>query len=97
MGTYIMLASWAESGIKAVKDSPKRLDRAKKLIKAEGGAMKAFYMTMGEYDIVAVLEAPDDEALARFVLQLGMTGTLKTKTMKAFPEADYRKILGTLP
>ncbi len=97
MGTYIMLANWAESGIKAVKDSPKRLDRAKKLIKAEGGAMKAFYMTMGEYDMVAIYEAPDDEAAARFTLQLGMTGTLKTKTMKAFPEADYRKLLDTLP
>ena len=92
-----MLGNWAEAGIKAVKDSPKRLDKAKKLIKAEGGAMKAFYMTMGEYDMVAIYEAPDDEAAARFTLQLGMTGTLHTKTMKAFPEADYRKIIGSLP
>jgi uncharacterized protein with GYD domain len=96
MATYIMLGSWAESGIKAVKDSPKRLDKAKKMIKAEGGAMKAFYMTMGEYDMVAVYEAPDDEAAARFTLRLGMTGSLRTKTMKAFPEADYRKIIGSL-
>jgi uncharacterized protein with GYD domain len=97
MATYIMLGNWAEAGIKAVKDSPKRLDKAKKLIKAEGGAMKAFYMTMGEYDMVAIYEAPDDEAAARFTLQLGMTGTLHTKTIKAFPEADYRKIIGSLP
>ena len=97
MGTYIMLANWAEAGIKSVKDSPKRLDRAKKLIKAEGGSMKAFYMTMGKYDMVAIYEAPDDEAAARFILQLGMTGTIRTTTLKAFPEADYRKILGSLP
>ena len=97
MGTYILLATWAEPGIRAVKESPKRLDKAKKLIKAEGGAMKAFYMTMGEYDLISVFEAPDDAAAARIVLQLGMTGTLRTKTLKAFPEADYRKILATLP
>lgn len=97
MGTYIVLATWAEAGIRGVKDSPKRLDKAKKLIKAEGGAMKAFYMTMGEYDFIAVYEAPDDEAAARFTLQLGMTGTIHTKTLKAFPEAEYRKILGSLP
>ena len=97
MGTYILLATWAEAGIRAVKESPKRLDKAKKLIKAEGGAMKAFYMTMGEYDMVAVFEAPDDTAAARIVLQLGMTGALHTKTLKAFPEADYRKIIGSLP
>ncbi len=54
-------------------------------------------MTMGEYDMVVVCEAPDDEAVARVALQLGMTGTLHTKTMKAFPEAEYRKIIGSLP
>ena len=97
MATYIMLCNWAEAGIKGVKDSPNRLDKAKKLVKAEGGAIKAFYMTMGEYDMVVVCEAPDDEAVARVALQLGMTGTIHTKTMKAFPEAEYRKIIGSLP
>ncbi len=97
MATYIMLGNWTENGIKAVKDSPKRLDMAKKAIKAEGGAMKAFYMTMGTHDMVAIYEAPDDEAAARFALQIGMGGALRTTTLKAFPEADYRKIIGSLP
>ena len=97
MGTYILLGNWTEAGIKAVKDSPKRLDKAEKMIKAEGGSMKAFFMAMGKYDMVAIYEAPDDEAAARFILQLGATGALRTTTLKVFPEADYRKILGALP
>ncbi len=96
MATYIMLANWTEKGISAVKDSPKRLDAAKKAIKAEGGSMKAFYLTMGGHDMVAIYEAPDDEAAARFALKLGMTGSIRTKTLKAFPEADYRKLIGSL-
>jgi uncharacterized protein with GYD domain len=96
MATYIMLGSWTDKGIAAVKDSPKRLDAAKKLAKAEGGSIKAFYMTMGEYDMAVIYEAPDDEAAARFALKIGMGGALRGKTLKAFPEADYRKIIGSL-
>ena len=61
-----------------------------------GGAFKAFYLTMGTYDMVAVYEAPDDAVAARFNLQLGMIGNVRTQTMKAFPEASYREIIGTL-
>jgi uncharacterized protein with GYD domain len=96
MGTYIMLGNWTDKGIGTVKDSPKRLDAAKRALKAEGGSMKAFYMAMGEYDMVSIYEAPDDEAAARFALKIGMGGALRTKTLKAFPEADYRKLLGSL-
>ena len=54
-------------------------------------------MTMGEYDMVVICEAPDDEAVARVTLKLGMSGTIHTKTMKAFPEPEYRKLVGSLP
>jgi uncharacterized protein with GYD domain len=96
MSTYIMLANWTEQGIRSVKDSPKRVDAARAAAKALGGELKAFYMTMGEYDMVAIYEAPNDEASARFTLQLGMGGNVRTRTLKAFPEADYRKIVGSL-
>jgi uncharacterized protein with GYD domain len=96
MTTYIMLAKWTDTGAKQVKDSPRRLDTAKQALKEMGGEFRSFYMTMGEYDLVAVYEAPDDAVSARFSLMLGMLGNVRTTTMKAFPEAAYREIIGSL-
>ena len=96
MPTYIMLANWTDQGAQKVKESPKRIDGAKKSLAEMGGEFKALYMTMGDYDLVAVYEAPDDAVAARFTLLLGMMGALRTKTMKAFPEAAYREIIASL-
>jgi uncharacterized protein with GYD domain len=94
--TYIMLASWTDQGAQKVRDSPRRLDTAKKALFDMGGEFKAFYMTLGEYDLVAVYEAPDDAVAARFGLLLGTLGSVRTKTLKAFPEAAYREIIASL-
>ena len=96
MSKYIALVSWTAEGIKHAKDSPKRLDRARELAKAEGVSFDAFYMVMGDCDMVAILDAPDDAALARFILKLSSTGAVSTKTMKAFSEAEYRAIIAAL-
>ena len=96
MTTYIMLVNWTEQGVKNVRESPKRLDAAKKSLADMGGSFKEFYLTMGEYDMVAVCEAPDDAVAARFALQLGMGGNVRTRTLKAFPEAAYREIINSL-
>jgi uncharacterized protein with GYD domain len=53
-------------------------------------------MTLGEYDLVVIYEAPDDAVAARFGLMLGMLGSVRTTTMKAFPEAAYREIIASL-
>jgi uncharacterized protein with GYD domain len=97
MATYIALVNYTDQGVRTVKDSPKRLDAAKKLIKDLGGELKAFYLTMGAYDIVTVAEAPNDEAIAKFVLALAASGNVRTTTLKAFPEAEYRKLIAALP
>jgi uncharacterized protein with GYD domain len=94
--TYIVLVNWTEQGVKNVRDSPKRLDAAKKSLADMGGSFREFYLTMGEYDMVAVCEAPDDAVAARFALQLGMGGNVRTRTLKAFPEAAYREIINSL-
>ena len=60
------------------------------------GDFKLFFMTMGDYDMVAVYEAPDDGAAARFNLKLGMMGNIRTRTLKAFPEPAYREIITSL-
>jgi uncharacterized protein with GYD domain len=61
-----------------------------------GGEFKSFFLTMGEYDFIAVYDAPDDAIAARFTLQLGSLGNVRTKTLKAFPEAAYREIVTSL-
>ncbi|MBP2236776.1 uncharacterized protein with GYD domain [Sinorhizobium kostiense] len=96
MTTYVVLLNWTEQGIKNIRESPKRLDAAKKVLSEMGGTFKDFYLTMGEYDMVAICEAPDDAVAARFALTLGTQGNVRTRTLKAFPEAAYRELIGTL-
>ena len=96
MTTYVMLANWTEQGILKVKDLPSRLDAAKKALKDMSGEFKFFFLTMGDFDIVAIYEAPDDAVAARFSLQLGMQGNIRTRTLKAFPETAYREIIKSL-
>ena len=94
--TYILLINWTDQGVRNVRDSPKRLDTAKKLLEEMGGAFKATYLTMGDCDLVAVIEAPDDAVAARFALLTGAAGNIRTRTLKAFPEAAYREIIASL-
>jgi uncharacterized protein with GYD domain len=96
MAKYILLVNWTEQGVKNVKDSPKRLDAARKLAETAGAKLGDFYMTMGGYDMVAHVDAPDDATVARFVLHLAGAGNVRTQTLKAFSEDEYRKILGAL-
>lgn len=96
MARYILLVNWTDQGVKSVKDSPKRLDAARKLAETAGARLGDFYMTMGGYDMVAHVEAPDDATLAKFVLHLAGAGNVRTQTLKAFSEDEYRKILSAL-
>lgn len=96
MTTYIMLLNWTDQGVKTVRDSPKRLDAARKQLADMGGSFREFFLTMGEYDMVAVCEAPDDAVAARFALQLGASGNIRSRTLKAFPENAYREVIASL-
>ena len=96
MATYIMLANWTEQGIRNVKDSPSRLDAARQLCKKHGAEIKQLFMTMGSYDLVLVVEAPGDEAVAKIALATGAGGNIRTTTMKAFNEAEYRQLTGSV-
>ena len=96
MSIYIMMANWTEQGARNVKDSPRRFDAAKKALEEMGGTMKSIYMTMGDYDLVVIYEAPDDAVAARFTLQVAQLGNIRTRTMKAFPETAYREIIASL-
>jgi len=96
MVTYLILLNWTDQGIKNVKESPKRLDGVKKLAKDLGGEVKSFYMTLGAYDLVLIVEMPNNDKLANFVLKLGSLGNVRSTTLRAYSEDDYRRIISGL-
>ncbi len=97
MPTYISLLDYTEQGIRDIKDSLKRLAAAKKLAKSLRGRIRSFYLTMGLHDAVAVTEFPNDDAAAKFALMIGRVGAIRAETLRALPEADYRRIVNSLP
>jgi uncharacterized protein with GYD domain len=96
MPTYISLLSWTQQGVAKVKDSPSRLDAGREAFKKLGVEIKDTYLTMGRYDLVCVIEGPNDEAVARALLTLGSQGNVQTETLKAWTEDEYRKIVGSI-
>ena len=97
MPTYITLINWTEKGISNIKEAPQRIDAFKKAVEAKGGKVTNFYVTMGKYDIVSTVELPSDEAAAAILLSTGSKGNVRTETLKAFTEDEFRKIIAKLP
>ena len=97
MPTYVTLANYTDQGIRNVKESPGRIDAAQALIKELGGEMKQLYLTMGGYDLVLITEMPSDEAVAKLTLKIGSLGNVRTTTLKAFPEPEFRQLISELP
>jgi uncharacterized protein with GYD domain len=93
MPHFISLIRYTQQGMAKIKESPARLDAGKKTAEKLGGKLHGWYLTMGQYDAVIVSEFPNDEACARFTLSVGALGNVTTETLKAFTEAEYRKIL----
>ncbi len=96
MPTYLIQSQWTDQGIRNVKESAKRLDLGKKKLKDMGGEIKAVYLTTGAYDMLAVVEVPNDTILAAYVLWLGSQGNLRTQTVMAFTEDEYRTVISQL-
>ena len=93
MATYVTLFKWTEQGIKDVKNAPARFEAAKKLTEAMGGKVHALYVTMGDYDIVAVSDGPSDEVASAVALSIASKGNAKTTTMRAFSESEFSEIV----
>ena len=96
MSHFVTLIRYTQQGAAKIKESPARLDAAKKAAEKAEGKIHAWYLTMGKYDAVLISEFPDDEASAKFMLATGALGNVTTQTMKAFTEGEYRKIIGSL-
>lgn len=92
MPHYVTLGKWTDQGIRNVKESPTRAAAAEAMVEKMGGNMQLFY-TFGEYDFVAISEAPDDETALQVALQLGSQGNVRTTTLKAWKTADAAKVI----
>lgn len=97
MPIYISLMNLTEQGIKDIKNAPQRLQESVKGLEAMGSKLLAFYTVMGEYDYVAIAEAPNDEIAMTFLLGLGAAGNVRTKTLKAFTTEQFAEMVKKLP
>jgi uncharacterized protein with GYD domain len=93
MPTFILLTSFTEQGIRAVKDTVKRADKFRALAKQSGATVKDLYWTLGKYDVVSIVEAPDLASVTALGLSVGMAGNVRTQTLPAFSADDMAKVL----
>jgi uncharacterized protein with GYD domain len=97
MPTFIIALSWTDQGIRTVKDSPKRLGAGKELAKKMGVELKQTFLTSGDQDLLVILEAANGDNVAKFALALSSLGNVRTRTMRAWSESEYSKLLSELP
>ena len=93
---YIVLINWTDQGVRNVRESPKRAEARRKLAEKYGGKLQVYY-TMGEYDGVYVAEMPSDEAMAQYMFALTSLGNVRTRTLKAWTEAEAANLISKLP
>ncbi|MBN2463388.1 MAG: GYD domain-containing protein [Dehalococcoidia bacterium] len=98
MPTYIMFFGFSQQGIQNIKDSPARVEAAKKSFESIGAKVKEFYavMGMGQFDTMFILEAPNNEVAAEAALSISALGYVHTNTLPAFTEAEYKKMIAKL-
>src|SRR5437667_9992513 len=96
MSHYVILVNFTDRGIKNVKDSPKRAEAFRSAVEKKGGKVSNLYYTLGKHDIVAIVEAPNDEAIASVLYATGSLGNVRTRTLKAFPMSEAATIIENL-
>ena len=97
MPTYVSLIRYTQTGAENMKESPARLEGAKKLFKSLGAELKSFYLAMGRYDAVVISQAPNDETAVKAAMSTSAGGAVRTETFRVFTEDEYRKIISELP
>ena len=96
MATYVVLFNWTEQGIRNVRDTVERSDRANELAERHSVSLEHIYWTVGPYDLTVVAEAPDDESISAFLLELSSAGNLRTTTLRAYNREEMSGILERL-
>ena len=93
MVTYVVLGNFTDQGIRTAKDSPKRAEAFKKMAETFGITVKELFWTQGGYDVVTILEAPDEFSVMTLSLSLGALGNVRTESLRAFSAADMAKVV----
>ena len=96
MPTYISLVNWTEQGIRNVRDTVERLDRGADAAEKHGVNLQQTYWTVGPYDMISIAEAPDDEAVMAYLLEVCSAGNVRTTTLRAYDREEMSGILGRL-
>ena len=96
MAKYVVLVNWTDQGIRAVKETTQRADHVRQLVEQMGGRLDTLLWTQGRYDLVGVMEVPDDETVAAIGLRIGAQGAVRTETLRAFDAEEMGRVLGKL-
>ncbi len=97
MPTYILLSRFTQQGRENIKDSPARIEAARKTLESLGGKIRSIHLTLGQYDAVLVVDAPDDESIARFSISVGAKGNVQIESLRAFDEKQFKTLISGLP
>ncbi len=97
MPVYVGLFNFTESGLRAMRESPARTKEVVHWLEDQGFGILAIYYTMGQYDLICIIEAPDEESQIRAVLALNQQGLFRTSTMKAHSVDEFAAIVEKLP
>ncbi len=97
MAIWVSLVNLTDQGIKNIKQGPERLEEAANKIEEVGGKLLGFYLTMGDYDYVTIVEGPSDEVAMIFLMGMGAEGNIRTKTLKAFTLDEFKEMVKGLP
>src|SRR5438270_11539359 len=96
MPMFILSLSWTEQGIRAIKDAPKRAQASRELAKKMGIDIKEIYLTSGADDLGVIVDTPNGDNVAKFALALGAQGNVRSRTVRAWPEAEFKKLISEL-
>ena len=93
MPRYVILVNWTEQGAQTVTETTKRAEQVTQMVAQMGGRMETLLWTQGRYDLVGIMEAPDEETAAAVGLRVGMKGAVRTETLRAFDAEEMGRIL----
>jgi uncharacterized protein with GYD domain len=96
MATYIVLGQFTDQGIRNVKDTTKRAAALKESAKKVGASVTSVYWTLGAFDVVTIVEAPDDQSIAALLFSIGSLGNVRTQSLKAFEADEIERVRGKL-
>lgn len=97
MPLYVVLGKFTNKRMENIKDVPKGLEASKKALDSVGAKIVNLCFTMGQYDVAVIIEAPNDEAITKALLDFGRLGVLRTETLRGYTPDEFVKLIEELP